>query len=87
MVEITVSLQEQIQVVAKARLAAQQAAEDKKASRLQWEAEHKDLIVKAEVTDMAREAEETKLRELTLAIFRTTGDKHPDPNVGIREVD
>jgi len=80
-------LKQQITIVAVAREIAQQAAEAKKQSRLQWETENASIIVFAEETDMIKEAEENRLRELTLAIFRETGEKHPAPEVNIREVE
>lgn len=80
-------LKAQIVIVARAREAARIATEARNVARLQWEAEHKAIFDSA--TNLAEfvVAEETKLRDMVLANFVQTQDKHPDPNVGIREVD
>ena len=81
------ALKAQIQVVAIARIAAKERIDVRNAARLQWESEHKEMIDFATLASAFVVAEETKLREMTLDIFHATQDKHPAPEVGIREMD
>ena len=80
-------LEKQIQVVATARQIAYDAGQIKLTAKLKWEAENKAIIDDASqsVEDVA--IEEAKLRALTVAIFKETGEKKPAPEVGIREVE
>jgi hypothetical protein len=78
-------LQAQIQRVAMARAHFARAVDVKQTSYEKWKQENDFLIVQAANAEMAKDIEKTKLRELTLTAFKATGDKHPAPEVGIRE--
>ena len=80
-------LQAQIQQVARARAASTLAIDERAMARSKWESEHQDLELAVSETYKAKEAEEAKLRELTLIAFNETGKKKPAPEVGIREID
>ena len=78
-------LQEQIKVVAKARLMAQGAAKIKVDAYTDWLEQNKVMIKVASTMLQVAQDEEVKLRELTLQAYAETGDKAPAPGVGIRE--
>lgn len=80
-------LHAQIQAVARARDIATYAAEAKKASFLQWEKENQSMLDYVKAAYEIMDKEESILREMTIAIFHETGDKHPAPEVGIREIE
>ena len=82
------ALETQIQVVARARQKAREAATKVSDARIKFGMEHSDIIMVAAVLAEATEAEEAKLRELTLEAYRADPtNKHPAPEVGIREVE
>ena len=80
-------LQAQIHVVARARGIAQDAKNEIVALRDMWAIDHSDALNDEDIKREVVVVEEARLRELTLAIFRETGDKHPAPEVNIREVE
>lgn len=77
-------LKQQIQVVARARMASATAIDIRAIARTQWETEHKDLEDTVSATYKIKEAEEAKLRELTLQVYAETGNKAPVPGVSIK---
>ena len=80
-------LQAQIQVVARARVTASKAVDIKNQAYDEWLSAHGAEVEAASQLSLAKVFEEEKLRELTLAIFKETGEKHPAPEVNIREVE
>ena len=78
------TLREQVALVAKARrfLAAQQ--ELMRAARQAWDDEYKVEI--ENTTHLLKECAtaEVTLRDMTLAAYHKTGDKHPVPGVDVR---
>lgn len=79
------ALKQQIAIVADTRAAMKNVQELKRQSLAKWETDNAEILT-AEVTLKSNLAEdETVLRDMTIAIFKATGDKHPDQNVGIRE--
>lgn len=78
------TLQEQIHKVAVARQKAHDLSKMKKDSYLRWMAAEGELIdAETEAAQECAQAEET-LREMTLAEYERTKDKHPAPGVGIK---
>lgn len=77
-------LQQQIQLVAKARQAATEASNIQRNALDKWQMENSSLIMKNAETKAVVEVEEAKLRELTLAFYAETGNKKPLPEVGVR---
>lgn len=80
-------LKEQINIVAERRVIAKRASEAKRVSLAEWESSNIVLITDDVSAKNILATEEANLRDMVVAIFKETGDKHPDPNVGIREVD
>lgn len=87
MTEMIDQLKEQIKRVANSRAKAAAAREARHQSFAKWESENDAILDNEKIANEIVTAEEIELRKLTLAIFNATQDKHPDPNVGIREVD
>jgi len=79
-------LHQQIRVVALAREEAVKAKETKQVAFLAWQEEHAELLNSAEETATIAMEAEAKLRELTIQIFKETGNKSPALGVGIREL-
>ncbi len=81
-----VSLEEQIKVVAKVRMKAQEAKDIVISSKKEWDSQNAFIIEQSFQSFTAMEEAENKLRELTLKAYAETGDKAPAEGVGIREV-
>ena len=79
-------LEQQIGLVAKLRQDAQKASEAKILARVTWENENRLLLDLAVSTAKMVEEAETRLREMTLAVYASTGNKAPAIGVGIREI-
>lgn len=82
---MTIELEAQIQVVARARRLAVDSALQGKEGYARWADDNRDLLAQVEADKVEVLAQEAKLRELTLAVFRETGNKKPAEYVGIRE--
>ena len=80
-------LKTQVQVVARARLLAHEATENVAESMARWQVDNADITLVKETFQKECQSEEAKLREMTLAIFKETGEKKPLPELGIREVE
>uniref|UniRef100_A0A6M3IRJ3 Uncharacterized protein n=1 Tax=viral metagenome TaxID=1070528 RepID=A0A6M3IRJ3_9ZZZZ len=80
------ALQDQIKQVARARQEAQRLADERKAMYDAFISEHTDFFAEVVVAATKAGEEESKLRELTLAVYAETGEKKPCEGVGIREV-
>ena len=78
-------LKEQIKVVAWAREKTKVAKDVVALSQAAWAEEHKEVIALAHEYAEEMGVEETALRDLTIEIFNTTGNKAPAKGVGIRE--
>lgn len=79
-------LKEQIKVVVEARREYQEMADKKKAFYDEFQTKHCDFFGDvASAAIIVSEAEDI-LRELTLQNYKETGNKAPEPGVGIREV-
>ena len=79
-------LEQQIKVVAQARLNKEFLAGLKAKAMIEWETQHSGLL-----DDLGNNASflteaETRLRELTLEAYRETGNKTPCQGVAVREV-
>ena len=79
-------LLEQIQIVARARKAAQEAREIKDIAKNEWEQQNSEMLATVSSTAAVVEIQEEILRELTLKAYNETGNKSPAVGVGIREV-
>ncbi len=82
-----VTLEEQIRVVAKGRAIFKDMANAKAEAITRWEEDFADLIKSTEEVRTRLQEDEAKLRELTLAAYKETGDKTPAAGVGIRVTD
>jgi len=83
----TEELQAQIQLVSRARIKALAAQEKSRELFEKVRLDNAEILAMESETKESVAIEEARLRELTLAIFKETGEKHPAPEVGIREVD
>ena len=79
-------LEEQVQVVAAARLDAKGASDYARTLRKEWEERNADVLSNVVTKNNLESEAEAKLRELTLQAYRETGNKAPAEGVGIREV-
>ena len=79
-------LLEQIQIVARARKAAQEAREIKDIAKNEWEQQNSEMLATVSSTAAVVEIQEEILREPTLKAYNETGNKSPAVGVGIREV-
>ena len=78
-------LTDQIKLVATARKDKAYSSEAIRELMVVWESRNKDII-DASATHKARLEEAEKiLRDLTIAVYNLTGNKHPAEGVGIRE--
>ena len=79
-------LEEQIQAVREARnrFSAEKSSLD--AARFVWEEANRSQIELVDSIKVALQAEENKLREMTIGVYFWTKNKKPAPGVGIRLV-
>ena len=80
-------LQAQVQIVGKARQTEEQLKVLKSEAYAKWLDDNALLVADVITAEKIKITEEALLRDLTLAIFKETGEKHPAPEVNIREVD
>ena len=80
-------LKQQVQVVAKARRIAAEKSDDYSEAMEKWKHDNESLIAEKKDAEIDSLFAESKLRELTLAYFRETGEKKPLPELGIRVVE
>ena len=80
-------LQAQVIVVAKARRIAAEKSDDYSEAMEKWKHDNESLIAEKKDAEIDSLFAESKLRELTLAYFKETGEKKPLPELGIRVVE
>ena len=78
-------LEEQIKVVAGARLIFRGFSNAWADAYAKWETDNEMIIEPVSIAKQGVEEAEALLRELTLQAYAATGDKAPAPGVGIRE--
>jgi len=79
-------LEEQIQVVREARNRFSVEKSSLDAARFVWEEGNRSQIELVDSIKVALQAEENKLREMTIGVYFWTKNKKPAPGVGIRLV-
>ena len=78
-------LQEQVKVVARARVQEDALTAQKKKSYEAWLEGCQELLYHLEGASSTRQEAEGRLRELTLQAYAETGNKQPAEGVGVRE--
>lgn len=79
-------LREQVQALAAARMAYDQASAEVKRANEAFERDHAELLATLEEARTTMVVEERRLRDLTVEAFELTGDVKPAPGVSIRMV-
>ena len=78
------SLEEQIRLVAEARLDAKGASDYARTLRKEWEERNADVLSNVVTKNNIESEAEAKLRELTLQAYAETGNKAPAEGVSIK---
>ncbi|KKN21712.1 hypothetical protein LCGC14_0922520 [marine sediment metagenome] len=84
--EQTITLEDQIKVVAKARKQAQELEAKRKALYDEFISDHTEFFADVATAKTLVEVNEEELHKLTLKAYAETGNKTPAVGVGIREV-
>ena len=79
-----VALQNQIKQVARARQEAQRLTDEKMAKLKAWEDENQVFLDAVKSASEYRNEQENLLRELTLEVYRETGEKKPVEGVNVK---
>ena len=80
------ALLDQIKIVAGAREKVKALSDQKKALYDDFQTEHAGFFACVATATSITEEAEAKLRKLTIEVYNATGDKHPAPGLGIREL-